>query len=177
MKKALLLASAVIALGAASTANAAAIIVGSGWNTVRFGAPGSSLNIGGDTIFTFTLPTPGKLKITDAFLIGDIFRLTINGVVLGPTSAPGTGANVGGDYDAAFASGYYSAGTYDLLAGNFTVTGQATVSPFGGGDAGLRVDLAAIPEPGTWALMIMGFGLAGSAMRRVRRETVHVAYG
>lgn len=177
MKKALLLASAVVALGAASTANAAVIVVGGGWTTVGFGAAGSSLNIGGDTIFTFTLPTPGKLRITDAFLIGDVFRLTINGVVLGPTSAPGAGANLGGDFDAAFASGYYSAAEYDLLAGDFTVTGQATVSPFGGGAAGLRVDTAAIPEPGAWALMIMGFGLAGGALRRVRRETVRVAFG
>jgi PEP-CTERM motif len=176
MKKALLLASAVVALGAASTANAAVIVVGGGWTTVGFGAAGSALNIGGDNVFTFTLPTPGKLRITDAFLIGDIFRLTINGVVLGPTSAPGAGANVGGDYDAAFASGYYSAGEYDLLAGNFTVTGTATVSPFNGGDAGLRVDLAAIPEPGTWALMIMGFGLAGGALRRTRGQTVRLTY-
>lgn len=29
--------------------------------------------------------------------------------------------------------------------------------------------LAAIPEPGTWALMIGGFGLAGAALRRNRR--------
>ena len=176
MKKALLLASAVVALGAASTANAAAIIVGGGWATVGFGAAGSSLNIGGDNMFTFTLPSPGKLRITDAFLIGDIFRLTINGVVLGPTSAPGAGANVGGDYDAAFASGYYSAGEYDLLAGNFTVTGRATVSPFNSGDGALRVDLAAIPEPGTWALMIIGFGLAGGAMRRSRGHVMRIAY-
>jgi PEP-CTERM motif len=176
MKKALLLASVVVALGATSTANAAAIIVGGGWTTVGFGAAGSALSIGGDNVFTFTLPTPGKLRITDAFLIGDVFRLTINGVVLGPTSAPGTGANVGGNYDAAFASGYYSAGEYDLLAGNFSVTGQATVSPFGGGDGALRVDLAAIPEPATWAMMIMGFGLVGGTLRSRKAATVRLAY-
>ena len=36
----------------------------------------------------------------------------------------------------------------------------------------------AIPEPGTWALMILGFGFAGAAMRRANRRhrTVRVAY-
>ena len=34
----------------------------------------------------------------------------------------------------------------------------------------------AIPEPGTWALMIVGFGFAGAAMRRRQRQAVRVAY-
>lgn len=37
-----------------------------------------------------------------------------------------------------------------------------------GGDYGFRtyVDTAAVPEPGAWVLMILGFGVLGSAMRR-----------
>lgn len=34
---------------------------------------------------------------------------------------------------------------------------------------------SAVPEPGTWALMITGFGLAGTALRRQRRLTMTVA--
>lgn len=37
---------------------------------------------------------------------------------------------------------------------------------FAGGE--IRGDFAAIPEPGTWALMITGFGLTGMAIRRRR---------
>ncbi len=42
-------------------------------------------------------------------------------------------------------------------------------------DLGFRTYVDAIPEPGNWALMIVGFGLIGSAMRR-RRETLSVAW-
>lgn len=42
--------------------------------------------------------------------------------------------------------------------------------------AGLRgaTPGAAVPEPGVWALMIMGFGLAGAALRRRRPAVVRV---
>ncbi len=34
---------------------------------------------------------------------------------------------------------------------------------------------AAVPEPATWAMMIAGFGLAGSALRRRQRVAIDVA--
>jgi hypothetical protein len=39
-----------------------------------------------------------------------------------------------------------------------------------GGAALFEVSAAAVPEPGAWALMILGFGLGGTALRRARRE-------
>lgn len=46
------------------------------------------------------------------------------------------------------------------------------VGAFGPGEAGayqlLAYDMTAVPEPATWALMIVGFGLVGSAARRTR---------
>ena len=35
---------------------------------------------------------------------------------------------------------------------------------------------AAVPEPATWAMMILGFGLVGGAMRTTRRQSLRVAY-
>lgn len=40
-------------------------------------------------------------------------------------------------------------------------------SQFGGGE--IRGQLPAIPEPATWAMMLLGFGVAGMALRRSRR--------
>jgi len=39
---------------------------------------------------------------------------------------------------------------------------------------GVSLRISAAPEPGTWALMLMGFGGAGAALRS-RRRTAHAA--
>jgi len=52
---------------------------------------------------------------------------------------------------------------------NFTNTSPTT------GNAGIFLDaisVSAAPEPATWMMMIGGFGVAGVAMRRRRRETL-----
>ncbi len=44
-------------------------------------------------------------------------------------------------------------------------------SQFPGGE--IRGQFAAVPEPGTWAMMIIGFGLAGGTLRRQRRRIAY----
>ena len=56
----------------------------------------------------------------------------------------------------------------------------------GGSDEGWGIDSlavygtvarnGAVPEPSTWAMMILGFGAIGGMMRGKRRETVRVRY-
>ena len=48
-----------------------------------------------------------------------------------------------------------------LVAGSFTQGGEVHMKNFGGLIPG-------IPEPASWALMIMGFGGAGAVLRRRR---------
>lgn len=38
-----------------------------------------------------------------------------------------------------------------------------------------NINITAVPEPGTWALMIGGFGMAGAALRRRRAVLAHVS--
>jgi len=67
----------------------------------------------------------------------------------------------------------FSGGTFDRFTFAFT---NAAGAPFtGGGNAGtglieivdnITFNRAAVPEPGTWAMMLLGFGAIGSAMRR-----------
>ena len=51
----------------------------------------------------------------------------------------------------------------------FSVAAENEVSQFA---LNFDTPVGNVPEPGSWAMMILGFGLAGSAMRRPRRTTV-----
>lgn len=52
--------------------------------------------------------------------------------------------------------------------GNYSVTHRYTITSTGLGQANSTIALAAVPEPATWAFMIMGFGGAGAMLRRRR---------
>jgi hypothetical protein len=52
----------------------------------------------------------------------------------------------------------------------FSVTHRFDVATTGGGSTSPTIVLAGIPEPTTWALMIMGFGGAGALLRNQRRK-------
>ena len=63
----------------------------------------------------------------------------------------------GTDFGPLISGGYY--GVEDLFGGgDFNYSDLQFVSTTG--------SIGAIPEPGSWALMILGFGVVGSAMRR-----------
>ena len=53
-------------------------------------------------------------------------------------------------------------------SGNYRLSFSGTTSG-GGGEGGTLSFFAAVPEPGTWGLMLLGFGGIGMAMRRRRR--------
>lgn len=69
-----------------------------------------------------------------------------------------------------------------LYSGNFVASNSSTILSFnntvGGPNEGIFLDavsVAAVPEPGTWALMILGFGAVGGAMRLRNRKSLAFA--
>lgn len=67
---------------------------------------------------------------------------------------------------------------FSSLSSNFTflTTGFAEAGSFSVSRVTTPPPVGAIPEPGTWALMLMGFGFVGAAMRRRGVVRTTVAY-
>lgn len=66
---------------------------------------------------------------------------------------------------------------FNIIAPTGTVYTSATITTSGGGFADLKqlrviTATGAVPEPATWALMLLGFGGIGVAMRRSRRQAM-----
>lgn len=78
------------------------------------------------------------------------------------------------------------AGVLSLINFTTTQTGRYAIAlgGFGGGSGNYSLSLNgntgsvqnAVPEPATWAMMLLGFGLVGGAMRSRRRQKLTVSY-
>ena len=120
--------------------------------------------------------------------------LPANNSTLTPVGAPinagTTWAPLGGWSGSCYASGCGNTGwiqsTYSIAAaGTYQVVYGVTNWGDANYDSGLAFDalkvngalvpVAGVPEPAAWALMLLGFGLMGSAMRR-RRQTMRITY-
>jgi len=82
----------------------------------------------------------------------------------------GGGATLGQTLDGTFTLTFAGAET-DLSLENLFVRYQSIDGPGLDGDSGTGVsDGAVIPEPGTWLVMILGFGAVGTMLRSARRK-------
>ncbi len=171
-----LLSAAAIAAFSAVPAQAATIISGSinGSRTAsyQFDFDGTgNLSVQVDSILTNGMP------LSDPQIY--VFNDDVAGALFATDDDSGTGLN-------SFISQAGPAGTYLLQIANFSFTeaeARAGTNNQGSpGDEFLIIfgdgvtNIAAVPEPATWAFMIFGFGAVGSAMRRQRKANVKVSY-
>ncbi len=124
------------------------------WNLADL--QGFSVVVGGYTATyskVFEFPETSNFQTDDA---GNVITSQFYGTSYASSNTDIFGSSVG---DIVFGDATFYSTQHDFLfdvSGNFTNPGQWTVALAGGG----------VPEPATWALMILGFGAVGGAMRR-----------
>jgi hypothetical protein len=86
----------------------------------------------------------------------------------GGSSGPDVGETSGGQFILAFTGG--DPGTVTLT--NATVRYQSTGLDGQGSAIGTPTNPPVVPEPATWAMMLLGFGAVGFTIRRRRRTSI-----
>lgn len=118
-------------------------------------------------------------------VLGQVYTLTFaySNNIFGGAAAASASVSIGTLNDVIF---HNTATTTDLdwtiYTGTFVGTGvpmellfQSIVDSQNGSIFLDAVSIAAVPEPGTWLMMILGFGLAGAALRRRRHRKLALA--
>jgi hypothetical protein len=148
-------------------------------------APGQQFKI---TSSTNDLWSSGELpRFSDAN--GIVYRLAVAGDDSG--KAPGTqiGANFG-NYTQGNLTALYGSLVADLGGGQYQLLGANGVFTSNGGPLNLAYfdsnnydntgsitfEISAVPEPVTWAMMLVGFGMIGFGLRSRRKQSVRVTY-
>jgi PEP-CTERM motif len=199
LKKILLSTSVIAGLSLAVPANAAPVIVDALGNSSSGGtgaASGLSLTTG--QLFNITS------SLTDLWSAGALPRWSNANGLTGNTFATGSdesgealGTQIGSNFGLWSQNGISApfgslvgeiGGVYQLLGANFSgaAWGTGNLNLFywdsNNGDNTGRITFdatlaqSAVPEPASWALMILGFGLAGAALRS-RKPRVTVSFG
>lgn len=159
---------------AAGGAQAAVLDIDAGWKKINVGLLGGSLAdaLSGDKTYDFTLTQAAQLNVVDTLGIGDVFALYNKGSLIGTTGAFNIIGALTTDPDTAFNGNTYSKLSVTLAPGDYSISGKLAATSLLGGSAYIQLKSvgAAVPEPATWALMILGFGAVGYAMRRRERS-------
>ncbi|QTD55485.1 PEPxxWA-CTERM sorting domain-containing protein [Parasphingorhabdus cellanae] len=195
MKKLIFGSAAVVAMALTAPAQAAVISFDglSGGNGSVFTGPyvedGFTVSAGRGDIFEgqlFGNPAP-SLVVGSVFGGGPIGSVQVLGGVFNFNSFDLVTQNGTGDYQV---DGFLNGSSVFSLMGSLSPSGFQTIGGLAGNIDQLNFTLtangtsvnldninvsAAVPEPATWAFMILGFGAIGGALRR-RKANVKVSY-
>ena len=176
-----LLASAALSIAAlalAGPSSATALLVNTGWQYDQINAV-NAISQNSPLTFTVAAGTTDIFSLSDGFKPGDVYTVTINGVISSISTFT--------QYSTSFVNNFGPAASLfaaDWLNNSFShlqlsfAPGTYSLEVRGNGAGGLpagvgeRLDngALAIPEPATWLTMLLGFGGLGLSMRNSRRK-------
>jgi hypothetical protein len=160
-------------LNASSTSGPATQGAGSIWTQTGLNGSFAFTYNGANQVFG------GKLITTGSNLLSGTFT---NGWIQGNGTSGSTNISLGNGGSACFTSAYVAIGCGPTARNEYSFSLAGAQPGFGAvANSGLTSFVASgsgtfsVPEPGTWALMIMGFGGAGAMLRSRRRANVLTA--
>ncbi|QYE33619.1 PEPxxWA-CTERM sorting domain-containing protein (plasmid) [Polymorphobacter sp. PAMC 29334] len=122
-----------------------------------------------DSIVRFTAPTTGKYNVSGFFELLDTHPTGVNAIIAFDNTVVFDQMLSGpGALSPSTPGGLVPFGANGILlhAGDFLDYGVNNAGNFYNDSTGLSLTFAAVPEPASWALMIVGFGLVGFSARR-----------
>jgi hypothetical protein len=165
-----IMAAAALSLGLVSQAVATPVALsGTGyWDSPGVGVPGALIDLagqgGGVTSMSFTSGS-GTLQVVadDCCISGDAFGLILDGAAT-PWSFSDT---VGSSFGTGLFHGVYSG---LISAGAHAFSLYVTQDCCGYGGMAWSASVTPVPEPETYAMLLVGLGLVGFMMRRRRED-------
>lgn len=168
--KSLVLVSALASCAAANAAtdinNSSALIFNN--NTTSIGATYGLADAGKSFTENFTFSTAGMFGFTGAII--SITLGTLSGVNLSAFTLTGNGVTSTGTLTSSTGLQTWTLIAPNLTLGNYTLAAVGNVTGTGGGSFGGNVNIAAVPEASTTAMMMGGLALVGFFAARRRRS-------
>ncbi len=154
-------ATLLVAGAFSGAANASVVVDTTGWDATYAGTP---ITLAGASSAQYTF------GLSDFTFPISFTKTTLSGNNGATASYPGE-STVNSEVDTNGLLGPDS-GDYGLQfsANGVQYVGTATVDGSGDHISQISYDVASVPEPATWAMMVLGLGLAGGALRRSRRN-------
>jgi hypothetical protein len=170
----------VAALALAAPSYATVLVAGTGWQHDSIPAANDA-STSSPLTFTVAPGTTDLFSLTDGFIPGDTYKIVIDNLITASstftTYTTPFNNNLGdaADFAADWLNNNFAHFQLSFKPGTYTlgIVGDAAEgAPAGFGE---RLDVAPIPEPATWLVMLAGFGGLGAAMRHRRRAQAMTA--
>lgn len=165
MGKSLIIAIAALGLGASMPASAAQFNFNFGTSTPLFGG-----SVNGSGVFT-TSDVATTVGGQTAFAITSITGMVNGSAIVAPTGNYGNYFTTGSTFLDGTGLRFFTAAGNDIRFFYQDTVSQYRVNTFSPGSSSYvtaKSSIAAVPEPATWGMMLIGFGGLGAVMRRRR---------